>query len=104
MDKATDTAPAIHLVALGTIRDEAAFRDYAAQATPLLEQAGGRLIGRQRITGAVEASDAPGIVFTMAVESEAAIRDAFTSPAYRQLIPTRERAFARLDLWLGPMS
>lgn len=89
-------------VAVGKIRDHDAFKAYAAKATPLLEAAGGSLVVRQPITDSLDGEDISGIVLTMRFGDATAIRRVFASAAYRALIPTRDQAFDRLDLWIGP--
>ena len=92
----------VTFLALGTVADAEAFADYASRATPLLEAAGGAVTARHRATESLLGAGAPGVVFAMRFEDAAALREALASEAYRALLPVRERAFTRLDLWLGP--
>ena len=89
-------------VAIGKIKDQTAFQTYAAQATPLLEAAGGSLVVRQRVTDGVDGEGVSGIVLAMRFGDAASIHQVFASDAYNALIPTRDQAFDRLDLWIGP--
>ena len=90
------------LVAVGTIRDPDAFRSYAAQATPLLQAAGGAILVRQTMTGRLDGAREEGIVFTMRFPGQDVLAAVFASAAYEALLPVRDRAFATFDLWTGP--
>lgn len=90
------------VIAVGVLADGQAFKDYAAQATPLLEAAGGTVTGRHAARETVTGAETPGVVFTMRFEDIGRLRAALDSDAYRALLEVRARAFARLDLWIAP--
>lgn len=71
---------------------------YSKGAMPLLETAGGRVVGRYRRDTILAGEVAPQTVFIMAFDDAERARAALASEAYAALIPIREKAFERLDL------
>ena len=96
-----DTTP-VTFLAVGAIADTDAFAEYGSKATPILERAGGEVVGRYKATASLLGDSDPGVVFAMRFPTEGAVRDALMSDAYRTIIPIRDRAFRRVDFWLAP--
>jgi uncharacterized protein (DUF1330 family) len=91
------------LVTLGTLNpnEDNSYTEYATQVLPLLEQAGGKVLTRLQFREALVGEDFPQIVFVMEFPHAQAIKDTLQSPAYRKLIPYRDRAFRHIRTFIG---
>ncbi len=78
--------------------------DYAAYsgvALSLLTAAGGTLTGRYGHIDDLVGEDAPQAVVIMEFADDAAVRAVFNSSEYQAVVPQREKAFERLNVFLA---
>lgn len=62
----------VTFLAVGTIHDQGAFREYVSKATPLLKAAGGAVTASHQVTDTLEGASPPGVVFAMRFQSDTA--------------------------------
>lgn len=70
---------------------------YLQGVMPLLQQAGGALVKRQKV-GSVINGRASGMVLVMDFPSQDAVSELFESDAYAALIPARDKGFAEMNI------
>ncbi|VAW78818.1 hypothetical protein MNBD_GAMMA13-2150 [hydrothermal vent metagenome] len=80
---------------------EAAYAQYADAVLPLLDRAGGRMLGRFQFQEGLVGENFPDIVFAMSFPDTAAIRDVLSCDEYTRLIPLRDAAFCELKTFIG---
>lgn len=70
---------------------------YLKAVMPLLMQAGGSLVKRQKV-GQVISGRASGMVLVMDFGAAEAVTDLFASEAYAELVPVRDRGFTEMNI------
>lgn len=90
------------VLALTVLRDgeEEALKTYAATVGPLMEQAGGRLVGRYEVVERLAGANPPQFFMIVEYPDRAAIARVFDSDEYRSLAPVIARAFVQYDVVL----
>jgi uncharacterized protein (DUF1330 family) len=73
---------------------------YLMAVMPLLLQAGGNLVKKQRVTNIIHGRPA-GMVLVMDFESADAIESIFNSDAYGDLIPVRDKGFIEMNILIS---
>ena len=74
---------------------------YQQNAGKLLVQAGGKPVGKFKITEHLAGSNTPHIAVLMEFDSSDSIKSVFNSEAYKALIPYREKAFSDINISIG---
>jgi uncharacterized protein (DUF1330 family) len=77
------------------------FNDYSAKVLPLFKEAGGVPVNRYKRTQDVISDDNPTIVAIMEFPNDDAVHTVFRSEAYQQLLPLRDRAFQKLNVFIA---
>lgn len=75
----------------------ASVQAYLQGVMPLFQAAGGRLVKRLKATQALHGTPG-GMVLVMDFDSAGSIAELFASSAYAELIPLRDKGFARMDI------
>ncbi len=74
---------------------------YLNKVMPLLQGAGGQLIGRYRIAEIISGGPGFAMVMVMRFEDADTIRNLFASESYKALIEVRTRAFSKIDITIA---
>ena len=72
--------------------------EYLTGVMPLLQAAGGQLIGRYRIGEAINGNGDFAMLMTMRFENAETVRDLFASDTYKALIKVRDSGFSKVDI------
>jgi len=78
--------------------EPAATQAYLKGVLPLFMGAGGQLVKRLKVTGAVGGKPGYGMVLVMNFESKDDIEAMFESEEYKALIPAREKGFTNMSI------
>lgn len=73
---------------------------YLQGVLPLLTGAGGTLVKRQKVALVINGQPS-GMVLVMDFDSKAAITELFSSDAYEQLIPDRNKGFKEMNILIA---
>ncbi len=73
---------------------------YTGNVIPLLKEAGGRDLKRAELSTVINGESKYPLLLFMEFDNEEAIKKAFKSPAYQELIPYRDRAFEEIDIYV----
>ncbi len=74
---------------------------YLQQSGPLLNGLGGSAPKRMKVTHVINGESVPALVLVMGFPDRDALSAVFESEAYKALIPTRDRGFLRMDIFIG---
>ena len=74
---------------------------YLAGVKPLFESAGARVVTRQKFAAPLAGEGFPKSIAVLEFPDARAAKDFFASAAYKELLPNRDRAFSRIDIFLG---
>ena len=74
-----------------------AFQAYVEGAMPLLIEAGGKLVKRQKITNVINGKPS-GTCMVMDFDSADTIKNLFASDRYKALVPTRDKGFSEINI------
>ena len=80
--------------------EAAAMQEYVQRATPILVGAGGKMVSRTMVQEVIAGTPNYKIVLLMTFDSMNSARAVFESAAYQEIIPLRDRGFARIDISL----
>ncbi|WP_150522841.1 DUF1330 domain-containing protein [Roseibium sediminis] len=81
----------------------ASVQDYLKSVMPLLLEAGGTPVKRLKVSDVIN-GHASAMVLVMDFPSADAARDLFSSPAYGDLVATRDKGFREMNILItGPM-
>lgn len=75
----------------------ASVQEYLHGVMPLLLEAGGELIKRQKVSKVINGSPS-GMVLVMDFPSEQAVSELFSSKAYQAIVPAREKGFSEMNI------
>jgi len=75
-------------------------QSYMQQANPLLAGLGGGAATRMKVSEVI-AGDGTAIVLVMDFPSKEALSAFFASDEYQALIPTRDRGFKSMNIWIA---
>lgn len=101
----TNTTSAVMVVSATPNKNEmAAMKYYAQHAKKLLSAAGGKPIGRYKVSEEVYGKDSPAFFIIMEFPNEKAIRHFLNSKEYQKLIPYRDKAFSKLNIFIAEKS
>lgn len=91
----------VHVVILATPRPEAteALAAYGAGVQPLLAAAGATVVFRGPVASTLAGGDPPASILVLAFEDSERAHAFFRDEAYRRLLPVREKAFARIEIF-----
>lgn len=91
-----------HVVVLATPRsgEAEALAAYGAGVQPLLAAAGAKIGFRGPVTSTVAGSNSPASFLALEFADAAAVRGFFGSEDYLRLLPTREKAFERMEIFV----
>ncbi len=78
-----------------------AMQEYLQRVMPLFLAAGGTLLGRGAVQETVAGTADYKMAMVMAFENIATAKSALDSEDYRNLIPIRDRGFAKIDITLA---
>jgi uncharacterized protein (DUF1330 family) len=94
---------AVLMTSIGALRPDGAdaLARYAAVVIPLIEAAGGAVLGRGVLRERLVGDEAPEFIAVMQFPDAERARTMLASPEYRAAIPDRERAFAELRTFLS---
>ena len=81
--------------------EKEALSAYLDKAGPLFAKAGGKPLGRFKITEHLKGNHTPQMVAVMQFPNSQAIKKVFDSAEYETLIPIRNKAFTELNLFIG---
>jgi len=70
---------------------------YLAGVMPLLLSAGGQLVKRQKVSHVVNGRQS-GMVLVMDFDDVDAVTELFSSTAYSELMPARDKGFAEMNI------
>jgi uncharacterized protein (DUF1330 family) len=100
-DDMPDTAATI--IVLATFRDghEAHFAEYSARVRSFLDAHGARVVRRQRVEASLFGTGTASLVMLIDVPSRDAAERMFFEPAYRDIIPLRDRVFRDFQMYLA---
>lgn len=86
---------AVQVIALVTVNDDEplALAQYIAATTPLMEQAGGRVLRRFSVNEVVVGHKPAKLVIIIEYPSREAVDMVFNSQVYSDIVPTRDLAF-----------
>lgn len=92
----------ISMIVIGVTNPDApdALEAYQRIALPLFLQAGGKPVGKYRVIGQLAGSHVSTLIAQMDFPSEKAVAGVFESPAYREALGNRDRAFLDLNVYL----
>jgi uncharacterized protein (DUF1330 family) len=95
--------PGATIVVLATFRQgyEAHVAEYSARVRASLDDRGARVVRRQRVEAALYGGGTASLVMVIDVPSRAAAERMFFEPAYRDIIPLRERVFRDFQMYLA---
>lgn len=90
----------ITVLALLTVNEDApqALAQYLEATAPLIETAGAKIIRRYRVQEAVAGSCAAQTAVVVEYPDRAAVDLVFESPAYKAIIPVRDKAFLTYNI------
>ena len=92
----TDKATLV-VTALPNPDEMTAVQTYLTGVMPLLMQAGGKLVKRQKVYEVIKGRPS-GMVLVMDFDSSKAVSDLFASDAYSDLIAVREKGFSDMNI------
>ena len=70
---------------------------YLQGVMPLLMEAGGKLVKRQKVGGVINGRPS-GMVLVMDFESDEDVTNLFASSAYADLVPVRDKGFTEMNI------
>ena len=74
---------------------------YQQEATPMFVAAGGKPVGKFKISESLIGEADLHMAVVMEFPNDEAIKGVFDSEAYQELIPYREKAFKELNVYIG---
>jgi len=81
--------------------EKEALSTYLDKAGTLFAKAGGKPLGRFKITEHLKGNHTPQMVAVMQFPNSQVIKNVFDSAEYETLIPIRNKAFTELNLFIG---
>jgi len=78
-----------------------AMKYYAQHAKKLLRAAGGKPIGGYKISEKIYGESSPASFFIVEFPNELAIRNFLNSEEYKKLIPYRNKAFTKINIYIA---
>ncbi len=91
------------LIATGIVNPDEmeAFEYYTSHALVLLKGAGGKLMGRYKVARNLVGEDPLSGVLVMEFPDDPSITGVFESEEYKKLIPFRDKAFKKIDVYIA---
>ncbi|GMT49910.1 MAG: hypothetical protein IEMM0008_1449 [bacterium] len=91
------------LIATGLVNpnEMEAFEYYTSHAAVLLKGAGGQAIGRYKVTQNLVGEEPLSAVLVMEFPDDPSITRVFESEEYKKLIPFRDKAFKKIDIYIA---
>lgn len=81
--------------------EKEAFAYYSEQSEPLFKKVGGRSITKHKITETLIGDYQPSVLAIMEFPNKQAILNVFESKGYKELITFRDKAFSKLNVYVG---
>jgi len=87
--------------ALLNVKEKEAFEYYSEHSVPLFKNAGAESIAKHRVEETLIGAEKIHVVSILEFPTRQAIKDVFESEAYKALLPYRDKAFMKLDVFIG---
>ncbi len=78
--------------------EQESMQTYLKGVLPLLLGAGGQLVKRAKVSGALAGKPPYGMVLVMDFSDREQVERMFASEAYAELVPSRDKGFASIDI------
>ncbi|HEO65919.1 MAG TPA: DUF1330 domain-containing protein [Spirochaetes bacterium] len=91
------------LIATGVINPDEmeAFEYYTSHASVLLKEGGGEVIGKYKVVQHLIGEEPLSAFLVMEFPDDPSIIGVFESEEYKKLIPSRDKAFKKLDVFIA---
>ncbi|MEO1449448.1 MAG: DUF1330 domain-containing protein [Bacteroidota bacterium] len=80
---------------------EAALKAYLEGAGPLFKAAGGQPVNKYKLAKQIVGENTMSLVSIMEFPSQEALEGVFASDAYKALLPHRDQAFSKLEVFVS---
>lgn len=81
--------------------EQEAYEYYVSNAGPLFKKFGGMPLAKYKISEAIVGTQMTQVVVVMQFPNDEAIKNVFDSEAYKALLPSRDKAFTALNVFIG---
>ena len=93
----------IFLIIIGFInpQERESFNHYSTEINQLYENAGAKVTGRYPIVQTLVGEEKPNFILVVEFPDQEALQKLFTSEEYKKLVPYREKAFSKLNVFIS---
>lgn len=94
----------IFLIIIGFInpQEQESFTHYSTQINLLYENAGAEVKNRYPILQTLLGEEKPDFILVVEFPNQQSLQQLFTSEEYKKLIPYRQKAFSKINVFISP--